>query len=102
MTKHKITMHMHQAAILQAAPQPPPDVLVPALRAKIHEAKKNSERAELKAALGQAKARPVSAVYPQISQAIYKNVNDALAGRVSPADAIKKASSQIDSALSTF
>ena len=51
MTKHKITMHMHQAAILQAAPQPPPDVLVPALRAKIHEAKKNSERAELKAAL---------------------------------------------------
>jgi len=58
--------------------------------------------AELKAALGQAKARPVSAVYPQISQAIYKNVNDALAGRSSPADAIKKASAQIDSALSTF
>ena len=39
--------------------------------------------AELKAALGQAKARPVSPVYPQISQAIYKNVNDALAGRTS-------------------
>ena len=58
--------------------------------------------AELKAALGQAKARPVSPVYPQISQAIYKNVNDALAGRVSPADAIKKASDQINSALSTF
>jgi multiple sugar transport system substrate-binding protein len=57
---------------------------------------------ELKQALTQAKARPVSPVYPQISQAIYKNVNDALAGRVSPADAIKKASSQIDSALSTF
>ena len=57
---------------------------------------------ELKQALSQAKARPVSPVYPQISQAIYKNVNDALAGRVSPADAIKKASSQIDSALSTF
>ena len=58
--------------------------------------------AELKAALGQAKARPVSPVYPQISQAIYKNVNDALAGRTSPADAIKKASDQINSALSTF
>jgi len=58
--------------------------------------------AELKQALGQAKARPVSPVYPQISQAIYKNVNDALAGRVSPADAIKKASDQINSALSTF
>jgi multiple sugar transport system substrate-binding protein len=58
--------------------------------------------AELKAALGQAKARPVSPVYPQISQAIYKNVNDALAGRVSPADAIKKASQQIDAALNTF
>ena len=58
--------------------------------------------AELKQALSQAKARPVSPVYPQISQAIYKNVNDALAGRVSPAAAIKKASSQIDAALSTF
>jgi multiple sugar transport system substrate-binding protein len=57
---------------------------------------------DLRQALEQARPRPVSPVYPQISQAIYKNVNDALAGRVSPADAIKKASSQIDSALSTF
>ena len=57
---------------------------------------------ELLQALSQAKARPVSPVYPQISQAIYKNVNDALAGRVSPADALKKADSQINSALSTF
>jgi multiple sugar transport system substrate-binding protein len=57
---------------------------------------------ELLQALSQAKARPVSAVYPQISQAIYKNVNDALAGRVSPADALKKADSQINSALATF
>ncbi len=53
-------------------------------------------------ALSQAKARPVSPVYPQISQAIYKNVNDALAGRVSPQAALKKADSQINSALSTF
>jgi multiple sugar transport system substrate-binding protein len=57
---------------------------------------------ELLQALSQAKARPVSAVYPQISQAIYKNVNDALAGRSSPEDALKKADSQINSALSTF
>jgi multiple sugar transport system substrate-binding protein len=57
---------------------------------------------ELLQALSQAKARPVSPVYPQISQAIYKNVNDALTGKTSPAAAIKKADSQINSALSTF
>jgi multiple sugar transport system substrate-binding protein len=58
--------------------------------------------AELLQALSQAKARPVSPVYPQISQAIYKNVNDALAGRVSPQDAMKKADTAINNALSTF
>jgi multiple sugar transport system substrate-binding protein len=58
--------------------------------------------AELKTAVEQAKARPVSPVYPQISQAIYKNVNAALAGQESPADAMKNAQSQIDKALSTF
>jgi multiple sugar transport system substrate-binding protein len=58
--------------------------------------------AELLQALSQAKARPVSPVYPQISQAIYKNVNNALAGRASPQDALKKADSQINSALATF
>jgi multiple sugar transport system substrate-binding protein len=57
---------------------------------------------ELLQALSQAKARPVSPVYPQISQAIYKNVNSALAGRVTPEAALKKADSQINSALSTF
>jgi multiple sugar transport system substrate-binding protein len=57
---------------------------------------------ELLQALSQSKARPVSPVYPQISQAIYKNVNDALAGRASPQDALKKADSQINGALSTF
>src|SRR6059058_3871993 len=55
---------------------------------------------ELLQALSQAKARPVSPVYPQISQAIYKNVNDALAGRTSPQAAIKQASDAIDKALS--
>jgi multiple sugar transport system substrate-binding protein len=58
--------------------------------------------AELLKALQQAHARPVSPVYPQISQAIYTNVNDALAGRVSPQAALQKADSQINSALSTF
>jgi multiple sugar transport system substrate-binding protein len=49
-----------------------------------------------------AHARPVSPVYPQISQAIYKNVNAALAGQETPQDALKKADSQINSALATF
>jgi multiple sugar transport system substrate-binding protein len=49
-----------------------------------------------------AHARPVSPVYPQISQAIYKNVNAALAGQETPQDALKKADSQISSALATF
>jgi multiple sugar transport system substrate-binding protein len=58
--------------------------------------------AELKQAVTQAKARPVSPVYPQISQAIYKNVNAALSGQSTPQDALKKADAQINSALSTF
>jgi multiple sugar transport system substrate-binding protein len=57
---------------------------------------------QLKQAVAQAKARPVSPVYPQISQAIYNNVNDALAGRQSAADAVKKMQSAIDKALATF
>jgi multiple sugar transport system substrate-binding protein len=57
---------------------------------------------ELKQAVSQAKARPVSPVYPQISQAIYKNVNAALSGQVSPADAMKTADEQINKALATF
>jgi multiple sugar transport system substrate-binding protein len=57
---------------------------------------------ELLQALSQAKARPVSPVYSQISQAIYKNVNDALAGRTSPAAAVKNADSKISQALTTF
>jgi multiple sugar transport system substrate-binding protein len=58
--------------------------------------------AELKQAVSQAKTRPVSPVYPQISQAIYKNVNAALSGQVSPEEALKKADSQINQALKTF
>ena len=57
---------------------------------------------ELRQAISQAKARPVSPVYPQISQAIYKNVNEALAGRMSPEEAMKQAQSDIEKGLSTF
>jgi multiple sugar transport system substrate-binding protein len=58
--------------------------------------------AELKQGVEQAHARPVTPVYPQVSQAIYKNVNAALSGQASPQDALKKADSQINSALATF
>ena len=57
---------------------------------------------ELKAGIEQAKARPVSPVYPQISQAIYKNVNQAISGQMSAEDAMKKAQSDIEQALATF
>ena len=57
---------------------------------------------ELKDSVAQAQSRPVSPVYPQISQAIYKNVNEALAGRVSPEEALKTAQTEMQSALETF
>jgi multiple sugar transport system substrate-binding protein len=58
--------------------------------------------AELKQAVSQARSRPVSPVYPQISQAIYQNVNKALAGQLSPQDALKTADASINKALATF
>jgi multiple sugar transport system substrate-binding protein len=58
--------------------------------------------AELKQAIEQAKARPVSPVYPQISQAIYNNVNEALAGRATAEEAMKQAQADIEKALDTF
>jgi multiple sugar transport system substrate-binding protein len=64
--------------------------------------KKYAFAPELKASVAQAQARPVSPVYPQISQAIYENVNAALSGKESPADAMKKADDQINQALKTF
>jgi len=57
---------------------------------------------ELRAGVEQAKARPVSPVYPQISEAIFKNVNAALSGATSPQDALKKADTDINNALATF
>jgi len=58
--------------------------------------------AEIRQAIEHARARPVSPVYPQISQAIYKNVNRALAGEQSAQDAMKNAQADIEKALSTF
>ena len=57
---------------------------------------------QLREGITNARARPVSPVYPQISQAIYKNVNAALSGQVSAEDAMKQAQADIEKALSTF
>ena len=58
--------------------------------------------AELKQAVEVAKPRPVSPVYTQISQAIYENVNAALAGEMPPQEALDKAESDMQKALETF
>jgi multiple sugar transport system substrate-binding protein len=58
--------------------------------------------ADLKTAIEQAKPRPVSPVYPQISEAVYNNVYDVLQGKASPDDAAKKMNDEIDKALQTF
>ncbi|MGH2742116.1 MAG: ABC transporter substrate-binding protein [Thermoleophilaceae bacterium] len=57
---------------------------------------------DLKAAVEQGQARPVSPVYPQISEAIYTNVHDALQGNADPKAALEKMSSDIEKALETF
>jgi multiple sugar transport system substrate-binding protein len=57
---------------------------------------------ELRKAVQQGQARPVSPVYPQITEAIYKNVYAALQGQTSPQAAVNKMSTQVQSALKTF
>jgi len=56
----------------------------------------------LKTGVEQAKTRPVSPVYTQVSSAIYKNVNQALSGNVTPEEALKQAQTDMDKALETF
>ncbi len=56
----------------------------------------------LRDAISQAKSRPVSPVYPQVSQAIFENVHDALTGKATPEQALEKAQSEMDKALATF
>jgi multiple sugar transport system substrate-binding protein len=79
--------------------------LAPVLTAVYEDAdiqKKYPFAKQLQESVSQARARPVNPVYPQISQAIYENVNEALAGRVTPEEALKNAQSQMQSALETF
>jgi trehalose/maltose transport system substrate-binding protein len=57
---------------------------------------------QLRTAIEQAKPRPVSPVYPQISEAVFNNVYDALQGNASPDDAAKKMNDDIQKALETF
>jgi multiple sugar transport system substrate-binding protein len=64
--------------------------------------KKYAFASQLRDAISQAKSRPVSPVYPQVSQAIYQNVNAALSGKATPEEALKTAQSQMDKALATF
>lgn len=68
----------------------------PALQKKVPFAK------VLKRSVEQGQARPVSPVYPQISEAIFKNVHDALQGKASPDEALRKMKSQMEKALETF
>jgi multiple sugar transport system substrate-binding protein len=58
--------------------------------------------AQLKKAIEQGQARPTSPVYPQITEAIYKNVYSALQGSTSPQAAVNKMASQVQAALKTF
>jgi multiple sugar transport system substrate-binding protein len=58
--------------------------------------------AELRDAIDQAQPRPVSPVYPQISEAIYNNVYAALQGEMSPDEAASKMNEEIGKALETF
>lgn len=57
---------------------------------------------ELLKAVQNGQSRPVSPVYTQISEAIYKNVYSALSSGTSPSSALSTAQSQITAALHTF
>jgi len=57
---------------------------------------------ELRDAVEQAQPRPVSPVYPQISEAIYTNVYAALQGDKSPDQAAQDMNDEIQRALETF
>ena len=57
---------------------------------------------ELRSAIEQAQPRPVSPVYPQISEAIFNNVYAALQGEMSADEAASKMNEEIQKALETF
>ena len=58
--------------------------------------------AELRQAIEQAKPRPVSPVYPQISEAIYTNAHAALTGEMTVDEAVTAMNEGITQALETF
>jgi multiple sugar transport system substrate-binding protein len=58
--------------------------------------------AELRTQIENARPRPVSPVYPLISEAIYNNVYAALQGDMSPDEAASKMNDDIQKALETF
>jgi multiple sugar transport system substrate-binding protein len=64
--------------------------------------KKYAFASDLKKAIEQGQVRPVSPVYPQITEAIYNNVHDALQGNTDPKSALSKMKSDIEKALETF
>jgi multiple sugar transport system substrate-binding protein len=57
---------------------------------------------QLRTAIEQAQPRPVSPVYPLISEAIYNNVFAALQGDMSPDEAASKMNEEIQKAVETF
>jgi multiple sugar transport system substrate-binding protein len=57
---------------------------------------------ELRQAVEQARPRPVTPVYTQVSQAIYENINAALSGQVEPQEALETAQRDMEQALATF
>jgi multiple sugar transport system substrate-binding protein len=57
---------------------------------------------KLLTAVQQARPRPVSPVYPQITDAIAKNVSSAISGRATPDEAVGAMSAKIREALATF
>lgn len=57
---------------------------------------------DLLASVKGAKPRPVSPVYPQISQAIYENVYGVLSGTTSTDEAVKKMAEEIKTAQKSF
>jgi multiple sugar transport system substrate-binding protein len=57
---------------------------------------------QLLTAVEHGQSRPESPVYPQISEAIYKNVYSALSSGTSPTAALGTAQNQINAALKTF
>lgn len=58
--------------------------------------------ADLREAVRRAEPRPVSPVYPQISQAIYTNVYSVLQGNMSPDQPASQMDEEIQRALETF